>query len=162
MEQVKCYDKYNQLLKENDYVDVQKDGVHQIYKKEDNQLYFKPYGEEDMVSAYFSNDIAKCDVFGNWINNDRYEEIEEDEVDFKEPKHETLEEAAERHYINCIPSDRHSFIQGANWQAKRMYSEEEVRQIAEWSFHFHKTNQFDDSELEEEWNKLLEEKFKKK
>jgi hypothetical protein len=29
---------------------------------------------------------------------------------------ETLEEAAERHYINCIPSDRHSFISGAKWQ----------------------------------------------
>ncbi len=39
---------------------------------------------------------------------------------------ETLEEAAERHYINCIPSDRHSFIAGSNWQAERMYSEEEM------------------------------------
>jgi len=38
-----------------------------------------------------------------------------------------LEEAAERHYINCIPSDRHSFISGANWQAEQilefLYSE---------------------------------------
>lgn len=76
---IKCYDRYNQLLKEGDYVDVQKDGVHQIYKKEDGQLYFKPYGLEDKVSAYFSNDIAKCDADGNWINNDRYEDIEEDE-----------------------------------------------------------------------------------
>jgi hypothetical protein len=41
-------------------------------------------------------------------------------------KKETVEEAAERHYINCIPSDRHSFITGAKWQAERMYSEEEV------------------------------------
>ncbi len=39
---------------------------------------------------------------------------------------ETLEEAAERHYINCIPSDRHSFIAGAEWQSERMYSEEEM------------------------------------
>jgi hypothetical protein len=39
---------------------------------------------------------------------------------------ETIEEAAERHYINCIPSDRHSFISGANYQAERMYSEEEM------------------------------------
>jgi hypothetical protein len=29
------------------------------------QLYFKPYGEEDRVSAYFSNDICKCDEVGN-------------------------------------------------------------------------------------------------
>jgi hypothetical protein len=80
MDIIKCYDKYNQLLKEGDYVDVQKDGVHQIYKKADGQLYFAPYGEEDRVSAYFSNDIAKCDKDGCWINNDRYEEIE-DELD---------------------------------------------------------------------------------
>lgn len=72
---VKCYDKFNQLLKEGDYVDVQRDGVHQIYKKDDGELYFAPYGEEDMVSAYFSNDIAKCDKDGCWINNDRYEDI---------------------------------------------------------------------------------------
>ena len=39
---------------------------------------------------------------------------------------ETLEEAAERHYVNCIPSDRHSFISGAKWQAERMYSEEDM------------------------------------
>ena len=45
---------------------------------------------------------------------------------------------------------------------KKMYSEEEVKNIAEWSFHFYKTNEFDDSELEEEWCKLLKEKFKKK
>lgn len=74
----KCYDKFNQILKEGDYVDVQRDGVHQIYKKEDGQLYFKPYGEEDKVNAYFSNDIAKCDADGNWINNDRYKDIEEE------------------------------------------------------------------------------------
>jgi hypothetical protein len=43
----------------------------------------------------------------------------------------TLEDAAERHYINCIPSDRHSFINGAKWQAERMYSEEEVKEILE-------------------------------
>jgi len=52
-------------------------------------------------------------------------------------KQETLEEAAERHYINCIPSDRHSFIAGASWQSKRMYSEEEVLELLwkrEWSY----------------------------
>jgi hypothetical protein len=46
---------------------------------------------------------------------------------------ETLEEAAERHYINCIPSDRHSFITGAKWQAEKMYTEEEVIAIVEKS-----------------------------
>ncbi len=121
--QIKCYDKYNQLLSEGDYVDVQKDGVQIIYKKEDNQLYFKPYGEEDRVSAYFSNDLAKCDEVGNWINNDRYEDIVE------EPKQETLEEAAERladipkhlkgQKYKWSPQDRliyNMFIEGAKWQ----------------------------------------------
>jgi hypothetical protein len=94
--QIKCYDKYNQLLKEGDYVDVQKDGVHQIYKKDDNQLYFAPYGEEDRVSAYFSNDIAKCDKDGCWINNDRYEDIEE-------PKKYPIGGFAPGDYIgNCV------------------------------------------------------------
>jgi hypothetical protein len=37
-----------------------------------------------------------------------------------------LEEAAERHYINCIPSDRHSFIAGSNWQSERSYNKQEV------------------------------------
>jgi uncharacterized Zn finger protein (UPF0148 family) len=50
-------------------------------------------------------------------------------INDKEPKQETIEEAAERHYINCIPSDRHSFITGAKWQSKRMYTEEEVLDI---------------------------------
>jgi hypothetical protein len=40
-----------------------KDGVQQIYKR-DGQLYFN-LGEEDRVSAYFSNDICKCDEVGN-------------------------------------------------------------------------------------------------
>jgi len=80
LEEAKYYDKFNQILSEGDYVDVQKDGVQKIYKKDDNQLYFKPYGEEDKVSAYFSNDLAKCDENGNWINNDRYEDIKKEET----------------------------------------------------------------------------------
>ena len=47
----------------------------------------------------------------------------------EEPKQKTLEDAAEKHYINCIPSDRHSFIAGAKWQEQRMYSESEVREL---------------------------------
>ena len=42
---------------------------------------------------------------------------------------EELIEAAEQHTKITIPSDYHSFIKGANWQAKRMYSEEEVMTI---------------------------------
>ena len=32
-------------------------GDFKVYKKEDNQLYFTPYGKEDMVFAYFRNDL---------------------------------------------------------------------------------------------------------
>jgi len=81
-------------------------------------------------------------------------------------KKETLEEAADNWVRKpIIGTRRKSFIAGANWQAekdKNKYSDEEVRQIATWSFHFYKTNEFTDSELEDEWYKLLEKKFKNK
>ena len=64
---VKCIDKFYNELFEGDYVDVQMDGVHKIYKKKDGQLYFRPYNKEDRVSAYFSNDMVKCDADGNWL-----------------------------------------------------------------------------------------------
>jgi len=42
----------------------------------------------------------------------------------EEYKQESLEEAAERH-----ESDRDSFEDGAKWQAKRSYSDDEVREL---------------------------------
>jgi hypothetical protein len=60
-EYVKCFDKFEVELKEGDIVDVQMDGEQEIYKKEDGQLYFKPCGNEDRVSAYFSNDMIKVE-----------------------------------------------------------------------------------------------------
>jgi hypothetical protein len=68
---------------------------------------------------------------------------------------ETLEEAAERHYINCIPSDRQSFISGANYQAERMYSEEELLQALNLGF----------TSTDETWEQCVafaKEQFKKK
>lgn len=147
---IKCYDRYNQLLKEGDYVDVQKDGVHQIYKKEDGQLYFKPYGLEDKVSAYFSNDIAKCDVDGNWINNDRYEDIEEEPktsikkeyVDDQDAygydvliKEETVEEGFYRirKLIDYEEFDFTSFEFGVNWQRGINHSKDDFAiKFANW------------------------------
>jgi hypothetical protein len=41
-------------------------------------------------------------------------------------ENEELIKAAERHTKITIPSDYHSFIKGAKWQAERMYSEDEV------------------------------------
>ena len=46
-------------------------------------------------------------------------------------ENEELIKAAEHHTKITIPSDYHSFIKGANWQAKRMYSEDEVRVLIE-------------------------------
>lgn len=47
-------------------------------------------------------------------------------------------------------------------QQERMYSEEEVRNIANWAFGFYRRNDLSDSELGDEFNRLLAEKFKKK
>ena len=87
----------------------------------------------------------------------------------EEPKQETIEEAAERiskeHYVDqsdywAIGVD--SFKRGAKWQQERMYSEEEVGNIANWAFGFYKRNDLSDSELEDEFNRILVEQFKKK
>ena len=69
MKYVECRDKFSNEVKEGDFVDVQTDGVHQVYKKEDGQLYFKPYGREDRVSAYFSNDMVLCTKDGEVLLN---------------------------------------------------------------------------------------------
>ena len=222
---IKCYDKFNQLLKEEDYVDVQKDGVHQIYKKDDGQLYFAPYGEEDRVSAYFSNDIAKCDKDGCWINNDRYEDIViepaqspiggfapgsywcncvtckekfmgdkkavqcepcaiemvnikvkiNEQGGIESVKEDPLEEAAEEYFLQeyswngkdslpykeeDVKLTKENFIAGANWQAERMYSEEDFKIFAR---QYYREIKLDKSNLL--WDVLADkcfEQFKKK
>jgi hypothetical protein len=52
-----CYDKFDRVIKNGYYVDVQSSGTYRVYKKEDKQLYFTPYGKEERVSDYFSNDL---------------------------------------------------------------------------------------------------------
>jgi hypothetical protein len=48
-------------------------------------------------------------------------------------KQETLEEAADKFGGDNINDDIHfSFIAGANWQAERMYSEEDMISFATW------------------------------
>jgi hypothetical protein len=56
---IKCYDQWGSELKDGDQVDVQRAGVHHVYKKPDGHLYFTPYGQEEQVSSYFSNDLVK-------------------------------------------------------------------------------------------------------
>jgi hypothetical protein len=57
----------------------------------------------------------------------------------EEPKQETLEEAAKKRYIEGVyvingidicDASRECFIEGANYQAERMYSEEEAKKLA--------------------------------
>lgn len=58
-ESLKCQDRFGEELQTGDTVDVQQAGHHTIYKKKDGHLYFKPYGEEERVKDYFSNDLIK-------------------------------------------------------------------------------------------------------
>lgn len=58
-ETLKCYDKFGEEIFVDDIVDVQEAGKHIIYKKKDGHLYFRPYGEEERVKHYFSNDLIK-------------------------------------------------------------------------------------------------------
>jgi len=44
-------------------------------------------------------------------------------------------------------------------KSEKKYTELEVRKIATWAFHFYQTNEFSDSELEEEFERLLENFF---
>jgi hypothetical protein len=88
----------------------------------------------------------------------------------EEPKQETLEEAAERIYreypnnpldkpdwrynrdVNCFKK-RKAFIAGAEWAAEKMYSEEDMKQFAEWliKVNFNYTSNISDVFLI--WNK---------
>lgn len=57
--EVKCLDRMGVELESGDVVDVQQVGKHTIYRGKDGELYFKPYGKEEKVKDYFSNDIEK-------------------------------------------------------------------------------------------------------
>jgi hypothetical protein len=54
-------------------------------------------------------------------------------LDEQEPKQETIEEAAKKQWGNVHRTGVLGFVEGANWQAERMYSEEEVIAIVEKS-----------------------------
>jgi hypothetical protein len=127
--QVICRDKFDRVIQDGCYVDVQNDGVHKVYRKEDGQLYFKPYGEEERVSNYFSNDLILI-PYSTKLIMDLKKEIADKKQDVfynkkqEEPKQETLEEAADNWVRKpLIGTRRDSFMAGANWQTERMYSE---------------------------------------
>ncbi len=80
----------------------------------------------------------------------------------EEYKQETLEEAAENYLHKVADGKRptgyadEDFIEGAKWQAERMYSEEEVRQM------FNRYNEIIAHRDIEEWQPWIEKQFKKK
>lgn len=71
---------------------------------------------------------------------------------------ETLEEAADRYKSLKLPDDLYDgFIEGANWQAKRMYSQEEVVDLIEdWTKMAKGLNMNFPSDKFEEWFKQFE------
>jgi hypothetical protein len=87
--QVICRDKFDRVIQHGYYVDVQKDGVCKVYRKEDGQLYFNPYGEEERVSNYFSNDLILIS-YNSKLMMDFKKEI-------KDKKQQTLEETKRIH-----------------------------------------------------------------
>ena len=56
---VQCFDKFDNEIFAGDTVDVQKNGKYIVYKKDDDQLYFKPYNIESRVYTYFAHDLIK-------------------------------------------------------------------------------------------------------
>jgi len=83
---------------------------------------------------------------------------------------ETIEKAAENyahnyfnmHEINNYKALKQGFEAGAKWQQEKMYSEEEVINIANYAFGFYRRNDLSDDELEDEFNRMLIKKFKNK
>ena len=76
---------------------------------------------------------------------------------------ETLEEAA-KEYWDKQPYNEDAFIAGANWQAERMYSEEEKELMIKifHSYWFENNPEHEDNLKEWELSKKLFEQFKKK
>ena len=84
----------------------------------------------------------------------------------KEPKQETIEEAAERLWLDSTSqlTSKNSFIQGAKWQAERSFSEEQVIELLEYiRTNFYDTGKHWHQEPDKDYtSKELFEQFKNK
>jgi hypothetical protein len=140
-------------IKEGDWV-IYKNNFFKI-ENGDNELFHlsKKIILTDNKDLIKDNVQAIDDTFLEWfVKNPSCEEIRVlNKVDFfskvndkliykiiipqEEPKKETLEEAAEQYSRNgCWEGVRkQGFIAGAKWQAERMYSEEEVKELCKKS-----------------------------
>ena len=114
------------------------------------------------------------DVFFESVNYHFYKNIilkEKAKIILKEKaKQETVQEVAERLYPIKIEScmegkidvnsyERNLFIKGAKWQAERMYSEEDLKEVYKVNYTPFSANNFGD--FDKDWNKWFEQ-FKKK
>jgi hypothetical protein len=143
--------------------DLIKDGAQPIDDDFLEWFVKNPNCESVEVKTYCCQEISKnyCDLR---CGKDTYKII----IPQEEPKQETLEEASkafaweyEEEYDNYTEVQK-GFIAGAKWQAKKMYTQEEAKNIAYWAFDFYKRNDLDDEELENEFERMLNERFKNK
>jgi hypothetical protein len=119
-----------------------------------------------MMREAMRNNCKKEEPKQETENLKNFKKVVSDEIspamkDFIKEKQETLEEVAERHSETC-KLDRHEinpfingFLEGAKYQAEKMYSEEEVKNIA---YEFHKKFAFTHA-IKWDW---FFEQFKKK
>jgi hypothetical protein len=126
--QVICRDKFDRVIQNGYYVDVQDSGIHKVYRKEDGHLYFKPYGEEERVSSYFSNDLILTTIASKNIADLKKEITNKKQ---EEPKQETVEEAAEKWVFetnghkwsnddDSAGDNYGSFREGAKWMLEKL------------------------------------------
>jgi hypothetical protein len=137
-----------------------------IYKGQDETEYKIIFPKEEPKKVLTEEDIFNqrdVDAVADYINK------------------ETSKEEQKKHLIDMMALDEKLGLYedgspGYNKQAElvkklanelkpeneKLFVAEEVKQIAEWSFHFYKTNDLSDSELEAEWERLLNERLNKK
>jgi hypothetical protein len=101
-------------------------------------------GETTHPQTYNSQRVCNiCNGKGDWSKKTLVKE---------EPKQETLEEAMIQNGYHDKPSDelwREGVEFGANWQAERMYSEEDMINASKYGYNFHKTTLFPNQEFED-------------
>jgi len=95
-------------------------------------IYSRDIPKEESKQVGQITEKGIIDIIGNCANCGVEFHIHKD---IQQPKQETLEEAAEINRVNTDYSDvaYNSFIEGAKWQAEKMYSEEDIINFAKWS-----------------------------
>jgi Mor family transcriptional regulator len=154
---------FNDWLDTNGNIAWGGDKRYQIYSHLYDKIIIPQKEHKDSVDKFFDS-LSDDELKEKW---NKYEQCSEQENSvtisefIKNIKQETVEEAAERYFplAEKIGGETYTsykgFIAGAKWQADRMYSEEEVKNIIECYLHYLTV----DSKLDaDEWF----EQFKKK